>query len=283
VRAPAGEAYVRIKETLRSRTLYTVCEEARCPNVAECWASGTATFMLLGDVCTRACQFCAVKTGNPLGKTDVDEPRKLFEAIESMKLKYAVITTVDRDDLADGGAAHLAHCLTYVRTHMEHPPMMEMLTGDFRGNLTSLHTLCNAEPDVFAHNVETVPRLTPEVRDRRATFSQSLQILSEAAKRVAITKSSIMVGMGESGDEVLEAMGQLRSAGVSILTLGQYLQPTAKHRPVARYVTPEEFDEYKKCGEQMGFDYIASGPLVRSSYKAAEQFIYRKIKGASHD
>lgn len=278
VRAPAGDNYLAIKATLRERTLFTVCEEARCPNVGECWNSGTATFMLLGDTCTRACRFCAVKTGNPLGRVDEDEPRKLAEAIQLMKLKYAVITTVDRDDLRDGGAAHLARCVRTVREQLATPPVMEMLVGDFQGNQTSVKTLCDSKPDVFAHNVETVPRLTPDVRDRRATFTQSQRVLEYAASLGLLTKSSLMVGMGESHDEILEAMSLLRESGVSILTLGQYLQPSRQHLPVARYVPPSEFDDYRTAGLKMGFEFVASGPLVRSSYKASEQYITRKLK-----
>jgi lipoic acid synthetase len=275
VRAPGGERYTHIKSTLRKYGLYTVCEEARCPNVGECWGEGTATIMILGDTCTRGCRFCAVTTGNPRGAYDPREPEHTGRTIAAMGLDYVVITMVDRDDMLDGGAAHVAHTLASIR---EHSPkiLVEALLGDFQGALRDVRTvLDDGRPDVFAHNVETVDRLQRTVRDARCSMERSLAVLAYA-KRVApevYTKSSIMVGLGETVDELRETMRALRDAGVDILTLGQYLRPTPKHHPVERYVTPEEFASLQAEGVALGFRYVASGPLVRSSYKAAEAFV----------
>ena len=271
VRAPGGTEYARLKGLLRERNLHTVCEEARCPNVGECWAMGTATIMLLGDTCTRGCRFCAVATGNPKGKVDADEPAKTAEAVTALGLEYLVITTVDRDDLEDGGASHLAETVTRIR---ETSPRtrLEFLVGDFRGRRESLQTLLASGPDVFAHNLETVERLTPAVRDRRASYRQSLDVLAmsrEVAPRIP-TKSSLMLGLGETGDEIRATLGDLRAVGVDFLTLGQYLRPTPKHLPVERFVTPAEFEAWRVEAEGLGFRHVSSGPLVRSSYKAAE-------------
>ncbi len=277
VRAPGGENYLRIKELLRTRALHTVCEEARCPNLGECWAGGTATFMVLGDTCTRACGFCAVKTGNPKGKVDGDEPAKLAETVAGLGLRYVVITSVDRDDLDDGGAAHFAACIRELR---EKAPgvLVEVLTGDFRGDEAALSALIAARPDVFAHNVETVERLTPEVRDRRASYRRSLDVLARARSlaskdEVAFTKSSIMLGHGETEAEVEATMGDLRAAGVELLTIGQYLRPTPRHLPVADFAPPDRFARLAELGRALGFRHVASGPLVRSSYKAGEHFV----------
>lgn len=279
VKAPGGDMYRRIKTTLRSLDLYTVCEEARCPNVGECWASGTATVMILGGTCTRACRFCAVKTGNPRGAVDPREPAHVARALDAMRLRYAVLTMVDRDDLLDGGAEHVA--ATVLEAKRLRPQMLiETLVGDFRGRLSAVETLVEAAPDVFAHNLEVPERLTPEIRDGRCTYQRSLDVL-EHAKKVAperLTKSSLMVGLGETDEETLAAMRDLRAAKVDVVTLGQYLRPTAKHAPVDRYVTPEQFEAYRSEGMKMGFEYVASGPLVRSSYHAAEAFV-----AARHD
>jgi lipoyl synthase len=274
VRAPGGDTYRQLKELLRGQTLHTVCEEARCPNVGECWGGGTATVMLMGDTCTRGCRFCAVKTGNPKGILDPQEPANTAEALARLELSYVVLTSVDRDDLPDGGAAHFA---ATVRAIKQRTPQMlvEVLIPDFRGDKRALDTLAQAGPDVIAHNVETVARLTPTVRDRRATYMQSLLVLAYLRQRYPrlVTKSSIMIGLGEAPDEVLATMRDLREAGVDVLTLGQYLRPSAKYLPVAEYVTPQQFEAYRQAGDAMGFMYVASGPLVRSSYRAGEFFL----------
>lgn len=274
VKPPGGDSYVRIKGLLRSRGLHTVCEEARCPNVGECWSGGTATFMLLGDTCTRACGFCAVKTGNPRRRVDADEPRKLAESVANMGLRYVVLTTVDRDDLSDGGAAHFAATVRAIRA-LDPGIRIEVLTGDFRGDAAALAVLLEAQPDVFAHNLETVERLTPVVRDRRATYRQSLAVLRRARQLApqVYTKSSLMVGLGETTDELLLSMRELREHGVDLLTIGQYLRPTPQHLPVVSFLDPAGFATLRAAGLELGFAYVAAGPLVRSSYRAAEHFI----------
>lgn len=280
VRAPGGERYTHIKSTLRKYGLYTVCEEARCPNVGECWGEGTATIMILGDTCTRGCRFCAVTTGNPKGAYDPREPEHTGRTIAAMGLDYVVITMVDRDDLLDGGAAHVAETLASIRRQSPQI-LIEALLGDFQGVMRDVTTVLeDGRPDVFAHNVETVDRLQRTVRDARCSLERSLAVLAHA-KKVApevYTKSSIMVGMGETLDEVRETMRALREVGVDIVTLGQYLRPTPKHHPVERFVTPEEFAELQADGMAMGFRYVASGPLVRSSYKAAEAFVRGMVR-----
>jgi lipoic acid synthetase len=279
VRAPGGDHYRQLKELLRGLTLHTVCEEARCPNVGECWGGGTATVMLMGDTCTRGCRFCAVKTGNPRGLLDVAEPENVAVALERLSLHYVVLTSVDRDDLPDGGAAHFARTVERIKERT--PEMLvEVLIPDFRGDRKALETIVKAGPDVIAHNVETVERLTPTVRDRRAPYRQSLEVL-RLLKELApdgYTKSSIMVGLGETAAEVEHTMRDLREVGVDVLTLGQYLRPTPKYLPVAEYVTPEQFEAYRAAGEAMGFMYVASGPLVRSSYRAGEFFLEGLIR-----
>lgn len=275
VRAPGGERYTHIKSTLRRYELHTVCEEAHCPNVGECWGHGTATIMILGDTCTRGCRFCAVTTGDPRGAVDPREPEHTARTIAAMGLEYVVITMVDRDDILDGGAAHVAETLTAIR---EHSPkiLIEALVGDFQGSLRDITTVViDGRPDVFAHNIETVARLQRTVRDPRCSIERSLSVLAHA-RHVAPTvwtKSSIMLGLGETFDETLEAMAQLRDVGVDVLTLGQYLRPSPKHIPIERYVTPEEFDTLALRGRELGFKHVASGPLVRSSYRAAEAFL----------
>lgn len=280
VRAPGGERYTHIKSTLRKYGLYTVCEEARCPNVGECWGEGTATIMILGDTCTRGCRFCAVTTGNPKGAYDPREPEHTGRTIAAMGLDYVVITMVDRDDLLDGGAAHVAETLASIRRQSPQI-LIEALLGDFQGVMRDVTTVLeDGRPDVFAHNVETVDRLQRTVRDARCSLERSLAVLAHA-KKVApevYTKSSIMVGMGETLDEVRETMRALREVGVDIVTLGQYLRPTPKHHPVERFVTPEEFAGLQADGMAMGFRYVASGPLVRSSYKAAEAFVRGMVR-----
>ncbi|MBI1970912.1 lipoyl synthase [Candidatus Woesearchaeota archaeon] len=283
IQPPRRDGFENIRHVLRSRNLHTVCEEAHCPNMAECWAGcgirdgirvGTATFMVLGDTCTRACKFCAVKTGNPRKQVDSTEPENLASAIAEMKLGYAVITSVDRDDLPDEGASHIAACIKSVRE--KHPATrVEVLIPDFKGRDELIQLVINAKPDVIAHNIETVKRLQRKIRDPRAGYEQSIHVLNVVKHQdpAIITKSSIMLGLGEAREEVIEAMKDLRSIGVSILTLGQYLRPSQKHTPVIEYVNPMVFEEYKKRGEELGFAFVAAGPLVRSSYRAGELFV----------
>jgi lipoyl synthase len=266
--------YNSIKSIARDLKLATVCEEAKCPNIAECWAGGTATFMLMGEVCTRGCRFCAVKTGNPRGWLDEQEPQKIADTVKQFGLKYVVLTSVDRDDLPDGGADHFAKTVECLK---ETVPgiMVETLIPDFQGREEPLERLMASSPDVIAQNIETVERLTHYARDRRAGYQQTLTLLQQI-KQVRpdiFTKSSIMLGLGETDDEIRQCMADLRAYQVDILTLGQYLQPTTRHLPVDRYVTPEAFRALEKEALAMGFLYCASGPLVRSSYKAGEFFI----------
>jgi lipoyl synthase len=270
---PGGEGYARLKTLARDLGLHTVCEEARCPNIGECWKGehATMTLMVLGDECTRRCRFCAVKTVTKAAPPDPREPEHVGVAIAAMKVGYVVITSVDRDDLPDGGASHFAACIRSIR---ERSPktVVETLIPDYQGS--DLETLMEARPDVLAHNVEVVDRLQRKIRDPRCSFGKSLETL-RGAKRLdpaTFTKSSLMLGLGETGDEVLDAMGRLREAGADFLTLGQYLRPSAQHAPVREYVAPERFDELGRIGREMGFRYVASGPLVRSSYKAGEFF-----------
>jgi len=275
VRAPGGESYLKIKEMMRERKLATVCEEARCPNIGECWGGGTATIMVMGDTCTRGCRFCNVKTAKNPGALDPLEPENVAKSLKDMGLDYVVVTTVDRDDLADQGAGHFAEIIRAVK-RVNPELKIETLAGDFQGRSDLLQILLDANGiDVFAHNIETVERLTPKVRDRRATYRQSLEVLANAKKlkpRIA-TKSSIMVGLGEEEAEVITAMKHLREVDVDICTLGQYLRPTPWHLEVDSYVSPEQFKRYEAIGLDLGFKYVASGPLVRSSYRAGEFFI----------
>ncbi len=274
VRAPGGESYGRLKQTFRELDLHTVCEEARCPNVGECWSEGTATVMLLGDVCTRGCRFCAVTTGDPRGAVDVREPEHVARAIARLGLQYVVLTMVDRDDLLDGGAAHVGRTVQRLR-ELRPDILVETLLGDFGGNLDYVDTTVDAAPHVWAHNVEVVRRLQRTVRDVRCGYDRSLSVLRRAKERRPdiLTKSSIMVGVGETESEVLETLADLRSAGVDLVTLGQYLRPGPKHLAVERFVDPETFALFAERGHALGFAYVASGPLVRSSYKAAEVFV----------
>ncbi len=279
VRPPGGATFNRISGILRERKLHTVCEEARCPNIAECWSSGTATLMLMGDVCTRGCRFCAVTSGIPKLPPDPLEPSKSAETVRLMNLHYVVLTSVNRDELPDGGAAHFAKTIQTI--HDECPEVLvETLTPDFQGNYESLQTLLIAKPEVFAHNLETVRRLTPTVRDQRAGYDQSLRVLENAKKinPTQLTKTSIMLGLGETDEELKQAFADLRSVDVDFLTLGQYLQPTSKHLKVVEFVSPEKFEELEKLALTYGFRYVASGPLVRSSYRAGEFFISSMIR-----
>ncbi len=280
IRPPGGERYRRVKANLRAHGLHTVCEEARCPNLHECWGGGTATIMLLGGVCTRGCRFCAVTSGHPQGWVDPLEPWKVARVLSEWNLDYVVLTSVARDDLPDGGASHFAQTVRTVKQKVPHM-LIELLIPDFRGDREALRKVVEAKPDVIGHNVETVERLTPKVRDRRARYEQSLRVL-ETIKELdptRYTKSSLMLGLGETEEEVLQTMRDLRSVGVDFLTLGQYLRPTRKHLPVVRYLPPEEFERYRRLGEELGFRYVAAGPLVRSSYRAGEFFIKSLIRG----
>ena len=274
VNLPGGDMVHQIKRDLREKKLFTVCEEAKCPNIGECWREGTATLMILGEVCTRGCRFCAVSSGNPKGWVDPMEPQKCANTVEAMNLKYVVLTCVDRDDLPDGGADQFAQVIRAIRQRKP-DCFVEVLTSDYSGNMEHVAHVLDAKPDVFAHNVETVRRLTPTVRDRRAGYDQSLAVLShiKTIDPNRITKSSLMLGLGETRDEVIEAMADMRAAGVDVVTLGQYLRPSVKQLPVVEYLPPEAFDELAEKARAMGFLYVASGPLVRSSYKAGELFL----------
>jgi lipoic acid synthetase len=274
VRAPGGPSFTHLKQTFRELDLHTVCEEARCPNVGECWSEGTATVMLLGDVCTRGCRFCAVTSGDPRGAVDVREPEHVARAIARMGLQYVVMTMVDRDDLLDGGASHVARTVTRLR-ELRPDILVETLLGDFGGHLDYVDTTVDAAPHVWAHNIEVVKRLQRAIRDVRCSYETSLRVLARVKERdpSRITKSSIMVGIGERDEEVLETLADLRKVGVDLVTLGQYLRPTPKHAAVDRFVTPETFAMFAEEARKMGFAYVASAPLVRSSYKAAEVFV----------
>lgn len=279
IRPPGGENYTNIKELLRSLNLVTVCEEARCPNVAECWGGGTATFMLLGEVCTRGCRFCSVKTGNPRGALDEKEPEKVGYAIGQMGLDYVVLTSVDRDDLPDGGADHFARTVEYIR-EKDSKVLIEVLTPDFSGNQQHIARLVDSKPDVFAQNVETVERLTRRVRDPRAGYKQTLDVLEYVKKYdpTRYTKTSIMLGLGETDQEIMQTLMDLRQVGCDVVTFGQYLRPTKLKLKVEKFYTPDEFKHWQKVAEDMGFLYVASGPLVRSSYRAGEFFMKGMIE-----
>ena len=268
-RIPSGEAYARVRHTVREHRLATVCEESMCPNIGECWSAGTATLMLLGSVCTRACRFCAVDTGNPRGWLDPEEPQHAAASVQLMGLKYVVVTSVDRDDLADGGAAHYAACVTAIKRRCP-GTAVEALTPDFAGQCSSVRTVLDAGVDVFAQNVETVRRLTHPVRDPRAGYEQTLGLLAHAKqyRSEVLTKTSVMLGLGETDDEILETLDDLQDNGVDIVTFGQYLRPTVNHLPVQRYVPPEGFARYRRWGLERGFLEVVAGPLVRSSYRA---------------
>jgi lipoyl synthase len=269
VKLPNGGKYEDVKRNVSENRLSTVCEEAMCPNIAECWSAGTATIMLMGSVCTRACRFCAVDTGNPRGRLDPDEPRLAAESVRLMGLSYIVLTSVDRDDLPDGGASHYAR---YVREIKRVNPgtAVEALTPDFQGRHDHVQLVLDSGIEVYAQNVETVRRLTHPVRDPRASYDQTLSVLAYAkrARPDVLTKTSLMLGLGERDDEIMETLRDLRAVGVDIVTFGQYLRPTAAHLPVERWVTPAEFDAYRVRGLDLGFLEIVSGPLVRSSYRA---------------
>jgi len=280
-RLPAGKGYGSTLNIVRQHRLSTVCEESMCPNIGECWNAGTATIMVLGSVCTRACRFCAVDTGNPKGWIDADEPRNVGRAVQLMALKYVVITSVDRDDLRDGGAAHYAACVTAIK---EQNPQtaVEALTPDFNGVREHIELVIESGVDVFAQNIETVRRLTHPVRDPRAGYAQTIDVLRHAKqyRPDVLTKTSLMLGLGERDREIMQTMDDLRAANVDILTLGQYLRPTPNHLAVERYVTPAEFQAYREEGLDKGFLEVVAGPMVRSSYRA-EQVLQKNNVGLS--
>jgi lipoic acid synthetase len=268
-RAPTGSGYTSVRALVREHRLATVCEEAKCPNIGECWNAGTATLMLMGAVCTRACRFCSVDTGNPHGWLDREEPQNAARTVELLKLGYVVLTSVDRDDLSDGGAAHYAACVRAIKARNP-GTAVEALTPDFQGVLRDVETVVDSGIEVFAQNIETVQRLTHPVRDPRAGYQQTLAVLAHAKRHrpEVLTKSSLMLGLGESDQEIEATLADLRAARVDIVTLGQYLRPTLNHLPVQRFVTPEEFDRYRERALALGFLECVSGPLVRSSYRA---------------
>jgi lipoic acid synthetase len=270
VRAPTGDAYRDLKRLMRAKSLHTVCEEAHCPNIGECWAHHTATFLILGDICTRNCRFCNVATGHP-APPDPDEPQRVAQAVQAMGLKHAVITSVDRDDLDDGGASIFAAVIRHIR-QLQPGCTVEVLIPDFRGRIEPLQAVMDARPDILNHNVETVPRLFRTVQPQ-CRYEWSLAVLRNAKVLLpdATTKSGLMVGLGETVDEVLDVMRDLRELDVDILTIGQYLQPTKAHASITRYYTPEEFEMFRRRGEEMGFRWVESAPLVRSSYHAEAQ------------
>lgn len=278
VQLPAGADYNRLKDNFRGLKLHTVCEEARCPNLAECWRAGTATIMILGDVCTRGCRFCAVKTAKAGTPVDPDEPGRVAEALARMDLRYVVLTSVDRDDLDDGGAGVFADTIRETRRRCPEL-IIEALIPDFRGDVRALGKVAEAAPQVIGQNIETVQRLTRYARDRRCGYEQTLDVLTnvKALNPGVYTKSAILLGMGETRAEVLATMTDLRARDVDILTLGQYLQPTRKHLPVAEFLHPYRFRDYEEQGLEMGFRYVAAGPMVRSSYRAAEFFVERML------
>jgi len=269
VKLPSGGAFQEMKANVTGHRLATVCEEARCPNIAECWNAGTATIMLMGSVCTRGCKFCAVATGNPRGLLDPDEPRLAAQSVKGMGLTYVVLTSVDRDDLADGGASHYAACVRAIK-QASPQTAVEALTPDFAGNTDHVQLVLDSGIEVYAQNVETVRRLTHPVRDPRAGYDQTLSVLAYAkrSRPDILTKTSLMLGLGETDDEIVETMRDLRAIGVDILTLGQYLRPSRAHLPVERWVPPEDFRRYRELGLELGFLEVVSGPLVRSSYRA---------------
>ena len=271
VKSNSSSNFQHVKEQVQGKKLYTVCEEAMCPNLSECWSRGTATFMLMGGVCTRACKFCSVDTGNPKGWLDQYEPINTALAVKKMNLKYVVLTSVNRDDLDDGGANHYADTVQLIKEHNPHTSV-EALTPDFKGLKSSIETLVNCGIQVFAQNIETVKRLTHPVRDIRAGYQQTLDVLatSKVINSEVLTKSSIILGLGETRDEIIETMDDLLEANVDILTLGQYLRPTLNHLPVARWIKPSEFNELRDIGIKRGFLEVVSGPMVRSSYRAEQ-------------
>ena len=279
-RMPGGPNFLELRDLIRGSQLHTVCEEARCPNIGDCWERRTATFMILGDICTRACAYCAVTTGTPVG-LDLQEPGRLAETVERMGLRYAVITSVNRDDLPDGGAFIFAQCIRQVRRRLP-ACKVEVLIPDFCGDWDALAAVMDAVPDTLNHNIETVRRIFPRVRPK-GDYDQSLELIARARGLVpgGVTKSGMMVGLGETWSEILETMRDLRAVDCDLLTIGQYLRPSPGHAPISKWYTPDEFDELRGEGEALGFRHVASGPLVRSSYHADEQYETAAVSGVS--
>ncbi len=279
-RMPGGPNFLELRDLIRGSQLHTVCEEARCPNIGDCWERRTATFMILGDICTRACAYCAVTTGTPVG-LDLQEPGRLAETVERMGLRYAVITSVNRDDLPDGGAFIFAQCIRQVRRRLP-ACKVEVLIPDFCGDWDALAAVMDAMPDTLNHNIETVRRIFPRVRPK-GDYDQSLELIARARGLVpgGVTKSGMMVGLGETWSEILETMRDLRAVDCDLLTIGQYLRPSPGHAPICKWYTPDEFDELRREGEALGFRHVASGPLVRSSYHADEQYETAAVSGVS--
>ena len=277
---PGGPNFLELRDLIRGSQLHTVCEEARCPNIGDCWERRTATFMILGDICTRACAYCAVTTGTPVG-LDLQEPGRLAETVERMGLRYAVITSVNRDDLPDGGAFIFAQCIRQVRRRLP-ACKVEVLIPDFCGDWDALAAVMDAVPDTLNHNIETVRRVFPRVRPK-GDYDQSLELIARARSLVpgGVTKSGMMVGLGETWSEILETMRDLRAVDCDLLTIGQYLRPSPGHAPISKWYTPDEFDELRREGEALGFRHVASGPLVRSSYHADEQYETAAVSGVS--
>jgi len=273
VKPPTSENYLYLKKMMHELGINSVCQEAICPNIDECWKNKTATFMIMGSVCTRGCRFCAVKTGDPSGILDHLEPTKIAEAISTLKLKYVVLTSVDRDDLDDGGSEHFAKTVSAIKIKDKNI-VVEILAPDFGANRLMINKVINSGPEVYGHNIETVERVTPLIRDRRSTYKTSMKTLEtiKLIKNNQYTKSSLLLGVGETKDEVISTLKDLRNVGCDIVTLGQYLSPTKRHYPVTRYIHPDEFQEYNEIATSLGFKFCASGPLVRSSYRAGELF-----------
>ncbi len=269
---PSGKNFISLRNRVQKLNLSSVCEESKCPNIAECWNHKTATLMVMGSVCTRACKFCAVDTGNPSGWLDKDEPKNIADTIAFMSLDYVVLTSVDRDDLSDGGSSHIARCVSASKI-LSPDLTIEVLSPDFKGNLTHLDILLGSGLDVFSQNIETVERLTRTVRDPRAGYNQTLRMLSHSTKKGFVSKSGMMLGLGEQKNEVIQTMKDLFNSGVKILTLGQYLRPTKNHLPVKNYIHPDEFKEYSDIGRKIGIEEVVAGPLIRSSYRADRAFI----------
>lgn len=280
IRPPSTEKFASIRTLLKAKKLHTVCEEAHCPNMSECWSGGTATFMLMGDTCTRACRFCMVKSGNPRGLLDANEPKHLVESVKIMGLEYVVLTCVTRDDLSDGGASHFATCIRELKKN--HPKLLiEVLISDLNGKSDALKIILDAGPNVLAHNVETVERLQSSIRDPRANYQKSLTVLENTKKlsQGIYTKTSLMLGLGETEQEVTQTMKDLRAIDVDVITFGQYLRPSPFHVAVHEYITPAAFKKYELIAKDLGFLYCASGPFVRSSYRAGELFMKNILQG----
>lgn len=277
VKALSDESYRIITDISNRYNLHTVCQEALCPNINECWSARTATFLLLGDICTRNCRFCSVRSGNPQGYPDDNEPDNIAKAAQELDLKYAVLTSVDRDDLSDGGSAYFARTVKEIKK-LDDRILVEVLIPDFQGNIDSLGNIVEAKPDIIGHNIETVERLTPSIRDKRANYRLSLEVLKSVKKidNSILTKSSLQLGFGETENEIKRTLLEIRESYIDIVTIGQYLRPGKKQIPVSEYIIPDKFKEYEKFARTLGFLYVVSGPFVRSSYKAAEGFFAAK-------